>query len=204
MGGVAELKYKPMNTNETLTKNIIDFPEFPKIPRLSREMLITEKIDGTNGVIHITTSGEMLVGSRSRWITPQNDNFGFAKWAEGNRDELIKLGPGTHYGEWWGQGIQRSYAMGAKVFSLFNTSKWSDDSVRPSCCRVVPILWSGIFDTSYIQHALDVLRLSGSKASPGFMNPEGVIIYHVSGNIYFKKTLERDEEFKGNRKHNDK
>lgn len=42
------------------------FEEFPKIGRLSRDMVITEKIDGTNGCIGIGDNGEFFVGSRSR------------------------------------------------------------------------------------------------------------------------------------------
>ena len=35
---------------------MIQFKEFPKMPRLSREMIITEKIDGTNASIFIQNS----------------------------------------------------------------------------------------------------------------------------------------------------
>jgi len=45
--------------------------------------------------------------------------------------------------------------------------------------------------------ALDGLQKHGSVAAPGFEKPEGVIVYHVAGNLYFKKTLERDSEWKG-------
>ena len=58
-----------------------EFREFPKIARLSREAIITEKIDGTSGCIFITDDGQFLIGSRTRWITPEQDNYGFAKWA---------------------------------------------------------------------------------------------------------------------------
>ena len=101
------------------------FIEFPKIARLARECIVTEKIDGTNGVICITEDGDLFAGSRSQWITPAQDNYGFAKWVEGNKAELLKLGPGYHYGEWWGQGIQRNYSLREKRWSLFNVSRWS-------------------------------------------------------------------------------
>ena len=109
-----------------------DFVAFPKIPRLSRRCVITEKIDGTNACIFIGEDGEFLVGSRTRWITPENDNHGFARWAYEHKDELLGLGPGRHFGEWWGQGIQRGYGLKEKRFSLFNTSRWMDDAVRPA------------------------------------------------------------------------
>jgi hypothetical protein len=46
--------------------NFNEFAEFPKMARLSRECIITEKIDGTNAQICITDDGQMLVGSRTR------------------------------------------------------------------------------------------------------------------------------------------
>ena len=88
------------------TESVMEFQEFGKIARLSRECTITEKIDGTNASIFIGENGEFLIGSRSRWITPEEDNYGFAKWALTNKEELLKLGVGHHFGEWWGIGIQ--------------------------------------------------------------------------------------------------
>lgn len=69
---------------------MIKFREFPKMPRLTREMIITEKIDGTNASIFIqhidleevavADSPEIIarkdgytmrIGSRTKWITPK-------------------------------------------------------------------------------------------------------------------------------------
>ena len=69
----------------------MDFIKFPKIFRVSRPCVITEKIDGTNAQICITEEGEFLVGSRTRWITPEDDNYGFARWANENKEELLRL-----------------------------------------------------------------------------------------------------------------
>lgn len=78
----------------------MEFAEFPKIARLSREIIVTEKVDGTNAQVFIGEEGTVLVGSRNRWITPKDDNFGFAAWVEANKDAILKLGPGRHFGEW--------------------------------------------------------------------------------------------------------
>ena len=82
--------------------NLPEFVPFPKIPRLYKECVITEKIDGTNGVIYINDENEMFVGSRNRWLSAESDNFGFHRWAMENKDQLMKLGYGRHHGEWWG------------------------------------------------------------------------------------------------------
>ena len=171
----------------------MDFIEFDKIARLSRNCVVTEKNDGTNASIVITEDGEFLTGSRTRWITPTDDNYGFAKWAAANKEELLKLGPGSHYGEWWGLGIQRNYGLKEKRFSLFNTARWSDAAVRPACCSVVPVLYSGLFSTILICEALGNLAQYGSIAAPGFMKPEGIVIWHEAARMYFKKTIEKDD-----------
>ena len=189
----------------------MEFREFPKMARLSREVIITEKLDGTNAQIYISDDGQtMLIGSRTRWITPQDDNHGFAKWAESHRDELLTLGPGRHFGEWWGQGIQRGYGLKEKRFSLFNVQRWAlhgtepityptmdprmtrTQDVLPPCCGLVPVLERCSFDTKDVDMWLEYLRTNGSVAAPGFLKPEGVVVFHIAGNVGFKKTLGND------------
>jgi hypothetical protein len=173
----------------------ITFEEFPKISRLSREVIVTEKIDGTNAQIIITEDGRIGAASRSRIITPDDDNFGFAAWVEENRDELLQLGHGRHFGEWYGQGIQRKYGLDEKRFALFNVSRWGQE--RPACCHVVPTLWQGNYDDMCLNVILHDLANKGSMAVPGFMKPEGVVIYHIASRTLFKKTIEKDQEYKG-------
>jgi hypothetical protein len=150
--------------------NPIDFTPFPKIPRLSRDVIVTEKIDGTNASIFISEQGDFLTGSRNRWITPEDDNFGFS------------------------YGLQK----GKKRFSLFNVSRWSTDTL-PGCVSLVPVLYKDNFDFLFelLPIILKGLRDHGSKAAPGFMQPEGIIVFHTAGNMTFKKTLEKDDQPKG-------
>lgn len=176
--------------NAQMQSEMTTYPEFvpfPKIPRLHKECVVTEKIDGTNGLIYIADDGNMFVGSRNRWLSAESDNFGFHRWATENHDELEKLGPGRHHGEWWGGGIQRGYDLpkGEKRFSLFNVSIWNDENI-PACCYVVPTLYTGEFDSTEIDYVMHDLETGGSLASPGFMNPEGVMIFHSAANHYFK------------------
>ena len=121
----------------------LPYPKFPKIPRLSRECIVTEKIDGTNGLVFVPESDDapICAGSRNRWLeSGKQDNFGFAGWVVAHAEELRELGPGLHHGEWWGVGIARGYDLYERRFSLFNVSRWTDDMVRPKCCHVVPII----------------------------------------------------------------
>lgn len=176
----------------------IPFVEFPKIARYSREVIVTEKIDGTNGQIYVDdTMTEVYAGSRSQWIGPDGDNFGFARWVAEHKAELLTLGPGSHFGEWWGAGIQRRYGLTEKRFSLFNTHRWADEATRPACCGVVPILWRGPFDELDVNAILARLVAEGSVAAPGFMKPEGIVIFHTAAQWLLKKTIEKDDAPKG-------
>jgi hypothetical protein len=209
----------------------MEFRAFDKIPRLFRRVVITEKIDGTNASIYIARvaadnfstgplaiayladppTGEVLVmyaGSRTRWITREDDNFGFAAWASDNSVDLFNLGEGHHFGEWWGKGIQRNYGLGERRFSLFNAGRWADRHVfsedqlgdrefAPWCCHVVPVLASGVFDNHIVNFSKTLLKTRGSVAQPGFMQPEGLVLFHEASRQMFKVTLENDAEPKG-------
>ena len=196
---------------------MMDFEEFPKMARLSREVIVTEKIDGTNAQIFITEDGQIRAGSRTRWITPADDNFGFAAWVEEHRDELLTLGPGRHFGEWWGRGIQRGYGIPDRRLSLFNTRRWClfgqnpqaiqtldprvtrTQDVLPPCVGLVPVIGAGKLDEADFNGALRQLAAAGSFAAPGFMDPEGIVVFHTAANVGFKKTLKRDDIPKGAR-----
>jgi len=184
-----------------------EFREWPKTPRLFRDIVVTEKIDGTNAAIHFNEDGEVAAQSRKRLITPESDNFGFAGWVYSNREELFSiLGPGLHFGEWWGQGIQRNYGMNRRIFSLFNTERWwsvdesgSSMDGRASQTSIydqidaVPILYAGVFSEAQITQVLRELRENGSFAAHGFMNPEGICIYHTQTRSVFKVTLDHND-----------
>lgn len=191
------------------TLTLPEFKPFPSIARLSRDMVVTEKLDGTNAQVTIHEDGLLIfAGSRNRWITPEADNFGFARWVTEHREELLRLGPGTHFGEWWGQGIQRGYGLTEKRFSLFNTSRWTSPAntfgspdrdtrcIEVPCCHVVPVLARYTFDTGLVDSVLADLATVGSYAAPGFMNPEGVVVYHVKANQLYKKTLDKNDSHK--------
>lgn len=175
---------------------MFEFKPYPKTPRFFREVVITEKIDGTNGQILINENGELAAASKNRILTLENDNAGFYRWCLDNKEELLKLGPGHHAGEWWGKGIQRGYSKPNKAFSLFNVGRWNTENI-PNCVNVVPTLYQGMLEPNTVHKCLHLLRKEGSFAAPGFMEPEGVVIYHTAAKIQFKVMLENDDKAKG-------
>lgn len=186
----------------------MNFIKWPKIPRLKNEVFhISEKIDGTNACIVIERSPAIdfdstipiatlwkngigfNVGaqSRTRLITPEDDNYGFARWVQTNAEQLLEdLGEGHHFGEWWGQGIQRGYDLKEKRFSLFNPTKQS------SICYHVPLIHSCTSKTleEDIESIIVTLR-DGSFAAPGYMKPEGLVIYGEQSHVYWKIILDK-------------
>lgn len=193
----------------------IDFKAWPKIARLNREVVITEKIDGTNAAIIITEDGEVGAQSRNRLITVGDDNYGFASWVDKNKDALVKmLGPGRHFGEWWGAGIQRGYGLtnGDKRFSLFDVHRYKEvDFSLVDNVQLVPTFtmrhdrdMDGEFTSpgycmlEDVPQAIRLLKEYGSRAMPGYMNPEGVVVYHIAADTLFKVTCEDDHKRKGN------
>ncbi|MFC4089313.1 RNA ligase family protein [Micromonospora sp. GCM10011541] len=197
-----------------------EFRAWPKTPRLFRDMVITEKIDGTNACV-IVQAGDPAEGdpkwaagvtvgdqffhvgaqSRNRVITPEKDNAGFARWVQVNAQALAEaLGPGYHFGEWWGSGIQRAYGLthGEKRFSLFNVHRYRDlvldeDGVEKiPGVNVVPTLYIGPFTTPIVRQTLLDLMQAGSAAAPGYDNPEGLVVYHSASSQVYKVLIEND------------
>lgn len=189
--------------------NLLEFESFPKIDRYTNETAtITEKIDGTNACISISPGtddgpGDVIVQSRNRIITWDNDNAGFATWVAQNQAELVELlGPGRHFGEWWGVGIQRRYGLESRRFSLFNTHRWAKgDGLNreigvanrlPVFVTHVPVLATTTLDhlANTLADTHGYLRLFGSQAAPGFMDPEGCMIYLHRLGRYLKAPLD--------------
>ena len=172
----------------------VEFKRFKKIPRLfSDKVLITEKIDGTNCVVYISEDLKTVkAGSRSKWLTLDDDHFGFARWVDNNKEDLLKLGSGYFYGEWWGKGINREYGLDRRVFSLFNVNYWNKLKDKPSCCTVVPTLFTGSFsefNTNFIFNYKE--SLAAKEQGIAFDRPEGFMIYFKKGNVMFKVPLNK-------------
>jgi hypothetical protein len=201
------------------------YPAFGSIPRLHRDVTITEKIDGTNGLISIeevdadeaafqeaVASDDSVVvhqvdrfyvvkaGSRNRWLRRGADNYGFCQWVFNNSTLLASdLGPGLHYGEWFGKGIQHGYGLTEKYFALFNSHRWEDAEFITPNLTVVPVLatTTGHNLNRRVQEWLAALDAHGSAVANRLgvqtkVKAEGVIVYHSASGHYYKATVEND------------
>jgi len=185
-----------------------DYPAFPKVARLTRSSVLTEKIDGTNALVSVrrlsangddVVSGEIVVddrgqffgiraGKRTAWLTGEHDdNFGFWCYVRDNAPMLKRLGEGDHYGEWWGPGIGRVYTITERRFSLFDQRKYVPPGVHQ-----VPVI-----PTSHVSEGLAYLREHGSLADPGYAQPEGLIVRLLDSGLHYKVMSENDDKHKG-------
>lgn len=167
----------------------LEFQPWPKMTRISPfNVTISEKIDGTNACIIIQDGVIVGVQSRKRFITPEDDNYGFAGWVGRHHDELLTLGEGHHYGEWAGLGIQKNpHDLPEKQFFLFNTARWNPNNPNlPECCKVVPVLFTGTMDVNTVPDLLAELKATGDRVGT---RPEGVVVYYPSFGNYTKHTI---------------
>ena len=172
------------------------FTAWPKTARLFRGATVTEKLDGTNAGLHVSASGIVTAQSRKRLIYPGDDNYGFAAWAAANEAELAELlGPGLHFGEWWGKGIGRGYGLSGRRFSLFNTDAHKDVDLVIGGVPVapVPVLYQGVYSENAVRIALTLLSELGSAAVPGYDRPEGVCVWHSQSRRVYKVTLDHQD-----------
>lgn len=213
-------------------KPLTEFEGWGKIARLNKHTVITEKIDGTNAAIVVRPLDRdrpavdirphetmvrlieldgmyakavyyaVAAQSRKRFVTPADDNFGFAGWVWDNAHNLASgFGPGRHFGEWWGVGIQRGYGTTGRYFSPFNSHRWDKGAIEHEGLDVigvvpVPVLYRwGSLDSIVIAQAIEELRELGTRlphTRKGF-EAEGVVVYHTASDSLFKVLCKNDD-----------
>lgn len=190
---------------------------FGQTPDLFADGTLCEKLDGDTIGIHIDPlktdpftdevgikAGDVMFSgadkraefyrvwlqNRSREVTPdQHDVHGVAAWARAHAAQLVEtLGPGIHFGEWWGYKICRGYGLGPgdRRFSLFNTARWGFiDGTQVPSLYAAPVLWEGNLMEGWatIRNEMDALLEGGSVAAPGYRHPEGVVLYHHGADV---------------------
>lgn len=194
-----------------------EFKGWGSTPRFHKGLTITEKLDGTNACI-VIYNGEVRAQSRKRLITPDDDNYGFARWVYDNAGVLTDtLGYGYHYGEWFGEGIQKNpLGIEGKRFALFHATKYTEqngyDLNKVDGLETVPLLFHGQANASTIPTVLSDLltygtKVVGAKAEdvrsgiPGLetevvyrkaAEAEGIIVWHKETQQKYKILLKDD------------
>lgn len=184
---------------------IEDFKGYPKTPRLEQETVtISEKVDGTNGVLYIhkphlcdVTNGielspYVLAGSRSKWLQDEGkkswDNHGFGAWVAEHASELHNLPAGFHYGEWYGKGINHGYGMTDRKFMLFNRKRYERLEDLPKCVELETIIEDEVpvYELlSVIDRIKNEVSVKGSYHVPGQAMVEGLIMrFRLSAKVY--------------------
>lgn len=196
----------------------MEFKSFPDIKKLgSTVFTVTQKIHGTNAQVTIVPIPDniedaaewmkkegsyhtveindkyfaLFVGSRTRWIVPGDDNYGFAAFIYANKQAFVeKLGEGQHFGEWAGPGINSGEGLTEKTFVLFDFWRYDPANLPPQTV-LVPVLYKDKFDLGVIESVMLDLKTNGSKLAPGFMRPEGVVA-QING-IRYKVVFDAEE-----------
>lgn len=171
-----------------------EFIAWPEIKQYKNGIhcIVTEKVHGSNAQVLVIIDESVVVnedfspepivkaGSRTRWLSPgkETDNYGFAQWVEDRKAEIVeKLGPGRHYAEFYGSGINHGYGLKEKRLALFNTRTFPPERPRPEGVDVVPVLYSGPFSPEAVQQIMLELKANGSRLVPGNLSPEGIVIH---------------------------
>lgn len=191
-----------------------EFKSWGSTTRENKNKTITEKLDGTNACI-VAQNGKVTAQSRKRIITPEDDNYGFAKWVYENAGALLDtLGYGYHYGEWYGEGIQKNpLGIEGKRFALFHPTKYTEangyELNKVDGLETVPLLHHGQCDVWTIPNIMQDLDTYGSKVKgakttevnvPGLdevifnraASAEGIIIWNNETRTRTKMLLEND------------
>jgi hypothetical protein len=179
-----------------------EFKKWSSTPRWHNGLTITEKIDGTNACI-VIYNGEVKAQSRKRIITPDDDNFGFARWVYDNAGALMDtLGYGYHYGEWFGEGIQKNpLGIEGKRFALFHATKYTAsngyDLEQVDNLETVPLLHHGQATIWTIPDVVGSLA-RGSKVVGADVDAEaeGIIVWHKETRVKYKILLTNDDVHK--------
>lgn len=127
------------------------------------------KLHGTNGGVRVNADGSVVAQSRTRDLTVEDDNYGFASWVARNKDSFrinpqIMEGVGgsedirhvTYFGEWAGKGIQNKDAvtlLDRKYFFVFavqiNDMVYTDpvfiEWVTPDLDDLLVLPWHHVF-----------------------------------------------------------
>lgn len=126
------------------------------------------KLHGTNAAIQCHQDGNVITQSRTSEITPSNDNAGFARWVEENKDKWNLRNNHVIYGEWIGPGIQKGVAVAQipkKCFAVFAARSLEQPDVLIVEPHDLQHIVSGIPDTYVLPWYNEGLEIDWSQSN---------------------------------------
>lgn len=144
------------------------------------------KLDGTNAAV-VVSNGNVFYQSRERFITPADDNMGFATWASKLENFWLEVAEKfgndlVIYGEWAGPGIQKNVAvtkLPTKIFAVFAIRSLEEDIdtmiVEPS--NIKELLFSSL------QEGLWVLDWDPFSFTVDFSNLENLDLEPINQRV---------------------
>lgn len=138
--------------------------------------------------------------------------FNVSRYGEQDRyvDERCVVSEKDYGGGSWTKTVEHKFHKGVKVCQCREARLAIDAIIGGVQIAPVPVLYRGPWITDYDHMVggeqsgqwapfacLGVLREHGSIAAPGFMDPEGIVIWHEASGQLFKATVKGDEKPKG-------
>ena len=146
--------------------------DYHGVPYPKLRYFATVKLHGTNAGIRLLEDGTLVAQSRSRDLTPEDDNAGFAAFvvehAELIRKFLFNNKPGVVFGEWCGGNIQKGVALNQlqKQFVVFAATDWSEEP------QLVPFL---TFFVVRADGTHDLVEIENPCVDIDFARPDEVV-----------------------------
>lgn len=105
--------------------------------------------------------------------------------------------------------LAHKFHKGVKMCACRSSQRDVRATIGGVLIEPVPVLYRGSWHLerlSTLDHgmwapdwALNMLATAGSAAAPGFMDPEGIVVFHEASGQLFKATIKGDEKPKGER-----
>jgi len=171
----------------TKAENLVDveFVKWRSIKRPEKNtIIITEKMDGTNGCIIIKDGIIIGVQSRTKLLSIDDDNYGFFAWCAEHAAHIIDvLGDGRHYGEFCGPGINKNrHDLGQRAFFIFNTFVYPTIP-ESAYIKKIDLIYTGKYSDLEIRKASFYINLRGMRF--GYC-PEGFVVFYEAFGGYIK------------------
>lgn len=132
------LFYPSIEQFKNVVKSVRDYSRKTESPLPTLRFSGTVKLHGTNAAVRLL-NGKYEYMSRARIITPEDDNYGFAAWADGCKEHLPVEEGHILYGEWCGSGIQKGVAISQlpKMFVIFGYRSVDGKWKEPLACNAM-------------------------------------------------------------------